>query len=194
MWKRPGLLVNTSVGYGNELKFLVTRGKEWQPTEPAFPNPNEDDYEKKKAIWSKDYDSWKKCLEEYQVQKGKVFNIILGRCDKAMLNRLESHKKFEAWEESSDVTALLAFVKECMYGGHFLKYPPMQAVRALKSLVLARQDENEDAVQFYERFCGLVEAAKVYFEIVEKEFSGTVWAIKASQKLQFLKDIGAIRK
>lgn len=150
--------------YGNEMKFLVTKGKEWEPEQPKFPkNSKADDYEQKKAIWSKEYDAWQKRKIDYQVQKGKVFNIILGRCDKALLTRVESHDKFEDWELSSDVVQLMRYIKDCMHGANDLKYQSMQAVKALKNLVLARQGENEDSLSFYERFSGAVEAAEAMF-------------------------------
>lgn len=36
-------------------------------------------------------------------------------------------------------------------------------------------------------------SAKVYYEIVEKNFPGTVWSAKASEKLKFLQSVGAIK-
>ena len=65
--------------------------------------------------------------------------------------------------------------------------------KKMDEIMTAKAEREYEIGEFYLRR-KKPKAAKVYFEMVEKEFSGTVWAIKASQKLQFLEDIGAIRK
>ena len=75
--------------YGHNMKVLVMNGKESVFQEPAFPEGN-DSTERTKAIWSKQYDMWAKKKDQYDDYKAKVFNLITGRCDKPLKNRVAS--------------------------------------------------------------------------------------------------------
>ena len=64
--------------------------------------------------------------------------------------------------------------------------------KKMNEIMTAKAEREYEIAEFYLRR-KKPKSAKIYFEIVEKDFTGTVWAIKASQKLQFLRDIGAIK-
>ena len=140
--------------YGREMKTLVLQLSEAGPTAPEYPMAGD---EQAKAIWSKEYDQFVKKREKYADYKSKVFTTIMGQCTKAMRNRVEAEDQYESAENDSDVIVLLGVIKDLAFSASDLKYPHMRAAQAWKDLVLARQQEHEDIVDYYRRFENLVE-------------------------------------
>ena len=140
--------------YGQEMKMLVLQLSENGPSEPTYPEQGDD---KMKAIWSKEYDHCLKKQERYADQKAKVFAIILGQCNKPMRNRVESMMGHDDVEARSNVIRPLCMVKDVAFDSNDKKYPHMQAAQAWKQLVMIRQQDDEDLVDYYKRFMSLVE-------------------------------------
>lgn len=151
--------------FGHEMKKLVLHEEESEPTEPTYP-ANEKDA-KAIAIWNKQYDQWLKLKRTYQEQKAKVFAIILGQCDKSMQNRVESEARFENAEKDCDVIGLLKIIKDLAFDANEKKYPPRQAAWALRRLVLAKQGENEELVDYYSRFISIAEMVETTYGKIE---------------------------
>lgn len=140
--------------YGPEMKKLIMKGVEAVISKLTYPT---NDSEEEKAIWSKMYDVYLKEKNEYKKNKSKVFTIIVGQCDKSMKNRVESDTHYEQAELDDDVVVLLTIIKDICFDSNEKKYPPMQAVSAWKSLVLAWQGDEEELIDYYKCIIGLVE-------------------------------------
>ena len=155
--------------YGREMKTLVLQLSEAGPETPDYPKNGD---EEQKAIWSKEYDQYVKKRERYADYKGKVFTTIIGQCTKAMRNRVEAAENFETAEDDSDVIILLMIIKDLAFNASDLKYPHMRAAQAWKDLVLARQQDNEDIVDYYRRFLNLVEITEGMYDEIAPEDCG----------------------
>jgi hypothetical protein len=152
--------------YGYEMRALVLSGKDEPPVEPKYPEGSKPS-EREKAVWSKHYDLYLKKLDRYQTDKAKVFTIVLGQCEKAMKHRIECFSGYESLEKSSDVAGLLAVIKKEAFDANDKKYSHMQAVQAWKSLSKAWQGDNEDLMDYYRRFVGLVETVESAYGPIE---------------------------
>lgn len=148
--------------YGHDMKILVLKGQEAVLEEPEFPADTSN--EKEKAIWSKKYDHFLKHEQRYKDYKAKVFTIIMGQCDKAMQNQVETHKEYETVEMDNDVASILKIIKSVATGSNDMKYPSMQALQAWKKLANTRQYDNEELIDWYKRFISVVE---VYEEVCD---------------------------
>ena len=142
--------------YGQDMKVLVASGKESPPIEPKYPEGDKAT-NKDKAIWSKEYDIFARKRDRYEEYKAKVFAIIVKQCEKAVINHLETRSEFEKAEQTSDVPRLLTWIKQYAFEANEKKYPHGQAVRAWRQLMLTRQYDNEDLLEYYKRFASLVE-------------------------------------
>lgn len=145
---------------GHRIKTLILQQKEAGPTEPPYPDKGD---EKEKAIWNKKYDQYLKEDSKYKDYKSKIFTIMVAMCTKAMKNRVKAEDKFEQAEDDSDVLVLSEMIKSLSYSASDLKYPQMQAVEALMNLILARQQEGEDLVDYYRRFNNLADILELTF-------------------------------
>eukprot|EP00977_Amphora_coffeiformis_P008241 scaffold1852_cov170-Amphora_coffeaeformis.AAC.1 len=161
------------------MKRLVMNGNDSAPVEPAYPegdNPSERD----KAVWSKQYDQFLREQWKYNDDKAKVFTIVYGKCDKAMKNRIESQGAYASVEATNDVVGLLQLIKDAAYNSNKKKYPPMQAAMALKRLMMMRQYDNEDVVDYYKRFSSTLEMVdRAYGEITPMVLAQRDQAYKA---------------
>mgnify|MGYP000848791716 CR=1 FL=1 len=126
------------------MKILVINGKETTHEEPEYPR---DDNKGAVAMWSKKYDQYTADAKAYKKNKEKVFVIVIGQCDKAMRNRIESLEEHEEMEEKSDVIKLLRMIKDVAFDSNDRKYPPMQAAQAWKNYGLIRM-KIERAMMF----------------------------------------------
>jgi len=174
--------------FGREMKILVINGKETTHEEPEYPkNDNKGDV----AMWSKKYDQYTADAKAYKKNKEKVFVIVIGQCDKAMRNRIESLEEHEEMEEKSDVIKLLRMIKDVAFDSNDRKYPPMQAAQAWKNLCLVRQGDNEELLDYYKRFMALLEMVERTYgkvspeEVAKKENN---YAKKKAETIKEAKD------
>ena len=160
--------VNRRVGeycgrvYGKPMKNLIISGVETTLTKPTYPSGDEVT-EEAKAIWSKEYDLYLKDKKSYEENKGKAFIIVFGRCTKAMRNRIEKLGTFEDIERDNDVIELLKAIKQQVFDANERKHPSLRMVLAWKKLTGCRQYENEDLIDYYRRFVGMIEMVELSF-------------------------------
>ena len=152
--------------YGHDMKKLVLQLEETRPEEPEYPVDQSD---KNKAIWSKKYDLYLKKEERYEDQKGKVFTIIMGQCNKPMKNRVEGASDYDDAEKKRDVLVLLRLIKDIAFDSDEKKYPPMQAAQAWRNLMKVWQQEDEDLVDYYKRFKSMVEMVERAYGAISPE-------------------------
>ena len=158
--------------YGKSMRNLVISLQEDENMkEPEYPTGNNPS-EKDKAIWSKKYDHWLKKIESYDDYKAKVFVIVLGKCTKAMKNRLQKLGTFEDMEVKHNVIGLLKEIKRQIFDSHDNKYESLRSVMAWRKLMSCRQKDKEDLIDYYTRFCGLVEAVELSYGNIKPKGSG----------------------
>jgi hypothetical protein len=132
--------------YGTEMRSLVLHGKELDQKEPEYPTVDKKEMplEKAKTIWKLEYDEYYKGKLVYERQKGKVFTLVLGHCDKALTNRLESlASEFTTLDKNQEVKGLLEMIKGLAVDANGLQYGLLQAARALKALMSIYQRDDE---------------------------------------------------
>ena len=154
--------------YGREMKILVLAMKESTPKKPVYPKDGNDE---NKAIWSKEYDAYMKKLEKYNDNKARVFGLLYKQCTKAMKDRIEKITEYEDLEEKSDVIELLKLIKNIIFDSNERKHPSLRAVLAWRKLAGCRQHDNEDLVNYYRRFSGLVEAVEIAYGNLQPQIS-----------------------
>ena len=77
-------------------------------------------------------------------------------------------------DKSVDVMALLKMIQNAMCDTSDKKCPPMQAVVAWKQMLKVFQQEEEDLLNYYRRFKGLVERVEASY--------GKIEPVKASER------------
>jgi hypothetical protein len=119
-------------------------------------------------MWGKDYDLHFKKKRQYEEQKAKVFEIVLGQCDETMCNRVESLEAvFQKYEEDCDVVTLMKAIQECAFNSNEKQYPPRLAAMALKQLMMMHQQEDETLVAFYKCFVEVCEQVeRMYGDVI----------------------------
>ena len=148
--------------YNHHMRALVVSGVELALTKPVYPT-GKDPSEEKKAVWSKDYDTYIRKKDLYEEHKSKVFIVIMGRCTKAMRNRIEKLDAFKDSEKTNDVVALLKLIKRQIFDVNDRKHPSLRSVLALKKLCSCRQHDKEDLIDYYRRFNGVVEMVELSY-------------------------------
>ena len=123
--------------FGKEMKNLVVHGQETVPVKPAY--PGESGSAEAKAVWSKEYDRYLKNVDLYDLNKAKVFEIVLKQCTKVVKNKIEGTTDFATIESNVDVVAFLQKIKDVAYGANEKLYSHLQAVESLTQLAKIRQ-------------------------------------------------------
>ena len=88
--------------------------------------------------WGKEYDMILKKRDRYDEQKGKVFALLMNQCDEPVKNKIDGHEDYAKAEKDRDVIALLVKIKTVTHDANEKKYPPQQAVKAWKQLVMIK--------------------------------------------------------
>ena len=134
--------------YGPDIKVLVVSGIELTLEEPSYPS-GDNVSEKDKAVWNKKYDRYLKKIESYDEYKAKSYEVVWGRCTKAMRNRIKKLATFEDIESSHDVIKLLQMIKQQIFDANERKYSSLRMVQAWRKLITCKQNEDEDLIDYY---------------------------------------------
>ena len=148
--------------YGKEMKALVISNFEAAYTTPTYPT-GDDLTDEKKSIWNKEYDLYMKKLDLCEDWKAKVFVVVYGRCTKAMKNCIEKLGNFEDIEKDYDVVELLKMIKRQIFEANERKYSSLWMVQAWKKLLTCKQNDDEDLIDYYQRFVGLVQVVEIAY-------------------------------
>ena len=108
--------------YGNAMKKLVMHWVEKKPKEPDYPDSAKPS-EKDKAVWNKKHDLYLKQQERHDDHRAKVFVTIIGRCSKAVRNRVESADAYSTVDDNNDVVELLKLIKSVAFDSNEKKHP-----------------------------------------------------------------------
>ena len=146
--------------YSKEMKILVVSGKEATLVKPTYPS-GDAATEAEKAIWSKEYDSYMKKKDKYDNDKASTYEVVWKQCTKEMKNRIEKLGNYESIEADNNVIDLLGAIKVQVFDANEKKNPSLRMVLAWKKLSSCRQYENEDLIDYYRRFVGMIEMVEL---------------------------------
>ena len=102
--------------------------------------------------------------EKYVANKGKVFAVIYGQCNKALQHKLQARKDFKDVIKGDPIKLLDAIAEHSMsYVEN--KYPYSTALDAIKNYINLKQIDDESLVDYTRRF----KSAK---KIIETQIGG----------------------
>ena len=99
--------------------------------------------------------------KDYKKKKEKTFTIILGQCNPAMINKLESLAEYKTMRKDDDVAKLMKKIKELIFVTGNEQYHYWTMILVLKTMFNLHQGNKESLLSFYKRFMnnvGLAEA------------------------------------
>lgn len=147
--------------FGKPMCDLVN-GIDKPPVEPELPNSNarKDGPEARK--WDRDYSHYLNKHELYQLNKGKVFVIILGQCTLAVKNKLKSlGTGYEQLQSNADVLGLLTAIRNVALANAEIQNPYWGAAQALKRLATVTQQNDESLPAFYKKWINARDVAEL---------------------------------
>jgi hypothetical protein len=106
--------------------------KKKKPVKPVYPGASGS--KEAKAVWSKEHDQYLKKVDSYDLNKAKVFEIILKQCTKVVKKKIEGTTNFAKIELNVNVVAFLQKIKDVAYGANEKLYSHMQAAESLTQL------------------------------------------------------------
>ena len=146
--------------FGMNMRMLVKEGKDSPPSEPQEPTPEDAKKPVKMKQYEKKLDQYYKELALYEKTKEKVFIIILGQCNLAMVNQLEAKQEYKAVESSANVPRLLEMIKEIVYSSKGVQYEYWAMSYSVRKVVTIKQGKSESLTAYYNRFIDLVLVAE----------------------------------
>lgn len=161
---------------GKEYKDLVVYRKEPEYKEPEAPKTKS----KETAIAQVELEKYKmklkQCMDKqdrYEINKGKVFVIVMGQCHPIMRSKLESLQNYKEMESKSDVIGLLDKIKELVYNTESSKYEFWTMATSLRKLVLLEQGRKESIAHYGDRCIAQVEVTEgVMGALIPQKFTG----------------------
>ena len=148
--------------HGKEMKTLVIGNVETNHAKPTYPT-GDDLTDEKKSIWNKECDLHSKKLDRYDDWKAKVFVVVYGRCTKATKNCIEKLGNFEDIEKDYDVVEPLKMIMQQVFNANKRKHSSLRMAQAWRKPLTCRQNDNEDLIDCYRRFVGLVQAVEIAY-------------------------------
>lgn len=139
----------------------LVNGFDNPPKEPELPaNAKKDSPEARK--WDRDYSHYLHQTETYELNKGKVFVIILGQCTLAVKNKLKSlGTDYAQLQQQVDVLGLLQAIRNIALANADIQYEHWGAAQALKKLAAVNQHNDESLPQFYKRWTNARDVAEL---------------------------------
>ena len=153
--------------YGKRMRILVLRMKENPPAPPAIPEttpPKKS--EPIPADWRR-YDKATehhlKLMEEYHVDKGKTFIIVLAQCSTLMKHKIEGTDTHEKMEDTDDVVGLLTLIQNLSHGNTTTQNSFWVTAKHYKKVGTIRQNRNESLPNYYKRWMTMVDVLEGHF-------------------------------
>ncbi len=156
--------------HGKEMWKLINDKEETEFEEPAEPkeDASKASMEKYKMLLKMNIEDEKR----YKRQKAKVFRIIMGQCQSAMRNKVESLPEYSDLEKEDDVIGLLTKMEELAYSTDNVQYEYWTMQASVKRLVTMTQDPKESLMSFSKRF------------LAQQEMTESVWGKLIPNKLK----------
>ncbi len=171
--------------YSKELWSLVEDGTEPTFNEPTAPadTATKAEFEKYKMQLKMVFDEWK----QYEKDKAKVFQIILGQCHAAMKNKVEGLSEFADLQKKDDVSGLLGKMKELVYSTTSVQYEYWTMQAPMRKLLTMHQSPGESLESFSRRFLSQQEVTEdVWGKMVPSKMKGKPSAEQEAAKSKYL--------
>jgi hypothetical protein len=146
---------------GQELYTAIMEG-----VEPEFVEPEDPGKAATKGQLQRYDILLKKVLakeEKYNVEKGKLFRLIIGQCNQSMRNKVEALPDYKVMQKAVDFVKLLKRMKELVDGTDNTQYQFWKMQAQLAKLVFIKQEPNESVANYSTRFLDQVEATEQVF-------------------------------
>jgi hypothetical protein len=139
----------------------LVNGIDKPPVEPELPTSVKKDGPEARK-WDRDYSHYLHQRELYNLNKGKVFVIILGQCTLAVKNRLKSlGTNYAQLQSNDDELGLLTAIRNIALANANIQNPYWGAAQALKRLATVTQQNNESLPAFYKRWTNARDVAEL---------------------------------
>jgi hypothetical protein len=146
---------------GQELYTAIMEG-----VEPVFEEPEDPGAKATKGQLQRYDILLKKVLakeEKYNIEKAKLFRLIVGQCSQQMRNKIEAMPDYKKLEKAVDFVELLKRMKEIVDGTDNTQYLFWKMQAQLSKLVFMKQEPNESVANYSKRFEDQVEATESVF-------------------------------
>jgi hypothetical protein len=90
--------------------------------------------------------------ERYNIEKAKLFRLIIGQCSQAMRNKVGALPDYKTLQKSVDFVKLLKRMKELVDGTDHTQYQFWKMQAQLAKLVFIKQEPNECVAHYSNRF------------------------------------------
>ena len=142
--------------YGSEMFNLVKYSDETTFTEPEEPKGNAQGMVNQATLekYKIDYTTYTRESKAYDVNKSKVFVMILGQCTSDVINKLESDVDYKTLETNKDVVGLLEKLKDMTFGTGGKIHPYMARAKTLKRVANFSQGPTEGNTHCVNRLRG----------------------------------------
>jgi hypothetical protein len=139
----------------------LVNGIDKPPVEPELPTSTKKDSPEARK-WDRDYSHYLHQRELYNLNKGKVFVIILGQCTLAVKNKLKSlGTDYAQLQSNDDVLGLLTAIRNIALANANIQNPYWGAAQALKRLATVTQQNDESLPAFYKRWTNARDVAEL---------------------------------
>lgn len=142
----------------------LMEGVEAPPTEPTPPADLKDSLAMEN--YKQDRSHWLKKLDQYEENKGKVFNTIKSQCSASMKAKLESLADWKQIVKDNDVLKLLARIKDLCYSTSDVQYDYWVLACTLRKMTSCNQGPQETLTDYYRRWVAHVEVLEAQWGVL----------------------------
>ena len=120
----------------------------------------------KLKLKEKEADQHIKDMAAYKLNKEKVFIIILGQCDIALINQLEANTDCKSAETKADAPKPLEMIKSDVHAIKGIQCEHWALSYSMRKVIAAKQGKFESLNTHCNRFMDLVEVAEAQWGFV----------------------------
>ena len=146
--------------YGMRMRLLVKTSINQAPSSPPNPTKEKQSNPIKMKLWERKVDSHDKQLNVHNLNKEKVFIILLGQCNTSLLKQVESKSNYGSLETSADAPGLLKIIKSIVHNNKGTQYNYWALSFAMRKITTVRQFKNEESTVYYNCFVDFVDVAE----------------------------------
>ena len=145
---------------GVTMRNAALNANEISPAPPPEPPTEDATNPIKMKIFEMEHSQCKEELKDYKLHKEKVFVIILGQCNQALVNQVEARSEHQQAEKDADIPALLNMIKELVHSTKGTQCAYWTLSHSLRRLTTSKQFKQESLAAHCNRFMDLVNVAE----------------------------------
>ena len=171
--------------FGNDIRSALKDLKpvdtdQWKPSMQVSISPedkiNEAETRQLEIEFKADYDAYRKRVQTYDNNQTKAYALLWERCMKGMKNKIEARSDYESKIEN-DPIQLLKAIKEHALNYQESRYSMSIILDALRTLLGAKQKDNESLQDYTKRF-------RVAKEVLESHIGGPMILTKIVEAMK----------